>query len=47
VKWSFEEIGAGMGAAILAFVFVIAWFSPTAVADLLPKLWRTWKGKRT
>jgi len=41
-----EELIAGIGAAILLFILPMLWVAPAAVIGFLPKLWRTWKGKR-
>jgi hypothetical protein len=45
VNW-IGELVAGIGAVILMFILAILWLAPSAVIGFLPKLWRTWKGKR-
>jgi len=41
------DIAEGLGAGIVAVLLVILCFFPSTVAHFLPKLSRTWKGKRT
>ena len=41
------EIVEGVGAAILVAILFVLLFAQSAAMDLLPKLWETWKGKRT
>jgi len=45
VNWP-EEVMAGIGAVILVFVLAMLWLAPAAIMGFLPRLWRTWKGKR-
>jgi membrane-associated phospholipid phosphatase len=45
VTW-LEEVIAGLGAGIVAVVLVMLWLAPSTIIGFLPKLWRTWKGKR-
>jgi hypothetical protein len=41
-----EEVIVGIGASIFVLILAMFWFAPSAIMDFLPKLWRTWKGKR-
>ncbi len=41
------DIAEGLGAGIVAVLLVVLSFFPSTVVHFLPKLGRTWKGKRT
>jgi len=44
---SMLEIVEGAGAALLVAILFVLMFAQSAALDLLPKLSKTWKGKRT